>query len=119
MRVHPDSHQAERCAGAKADMLMSALFQVTMAAGNHLFPSRTEKLSPPAPMVLQGRPCGRVGRRLVLFTEAPLVGAFVVFDGQGARGQTRARHVSGTCLAPFIRINTQSLRSYLTHTLLL
>jgi hypothetical protein len=33
-----------------------------MAAGRHLFPSRTEKLSPPAPMVLQQ--CGRVGRRL-------------------------------------------------------
>ena len=31
------------------------------AAGFHLFPFRTEKLSPPAPMVLQL--CGRVGRR--------------------------------------------------------
>ena len=27
--------------------------QVVIAAGSHLFPSRTEKLSPPAPMVLQ------------------------------------------------------------------
>jgi hypothetical protein len=27
---------------------------VTMAAGIHLFPFRTEKLSPPAPMVLRG-----------------------------------------------------------------
>src|SRR5687767_14022702 len=34
-----------------------------MAAGIHLFPFRTEKLSPPAPMVLRGRLRGRVGRR--------------------------------------------------------
>ena len=27
--------------------------QVVIAAGSHLFPFRTEKLSPPAPMVLQ------------------------------------------------------------------
>ena len=32
-----------------------------IATGFHLFPSRTEKLSPLAPMVLQK--CGRVGRR--------------------------------------------------------
>ena len=30
-----------------------ALYQVVIAAGSHLFPFRTEKLSPPAPMVLQ------------------------------------------------------------------
>jgi hypothetical protein len=29
-------------------------FQVAMAVGIHLFPYRTEQLSPPAPMVLQG-----------------------------------------------------------------
>jgi hypothetical protein len=39
------------------------LERVTMAAGIHLFPFRTEKLSPPAPMVLRGRLRGRVGRR--------------------------------------------------------
>jgi hypothetical protein len=38
-------------------------FGVAMAEGSHLFPFRTEKLSPPAPMVLPGRPGGRVGRR--------------------------------------------------------
>src|SRR5918995_6583775 len=37
--------------------------RVTTAAGIHLFPFRTEKLSPPAPMVLRGRLRGRVGRR--------------------------------------------------------
>src|SRR5215210_7165058 len=39
------------------------LERVTTAAGIHLFPFRTEKLSPPAPMVLRGRLRGRVGRR--------------------------------------------------------
>ena len=42
--------------------------RVTIAAGIHLFPFRTEKLSPPAPMVLQGRLCGRVGRRPFSFS---------------------------------------------------
>ena len=34
-----------------------------IAAGVHLFPFRTEKLSPPAPMVLGAQAPGRVGRR--------------------------------------------------------
>jgi hypothetical protein len=34
-----------------------------MARGKHLFPFRTEKLSPSAPMVLGARAPGRVGRR--------------------------------------------------------
>ena len=37
-------------------------FSVTMARGNHLFPSRTQQLSPSASMVLVGRPAGRVER---------------------------------------------------------
>ena len=36
-----------------------------MAAESHPFPSRTRQLSPPAPMVLGGRPPGRVGRRRI------------------------------------------------------
>ena len=32
---------------------MSPYYQVVIAAGSHLFPFRTEKLSPLAPMVLQ------------------------------------------------------------------
>ena len=39
--------------------LCHSLFQAAIAAGFHLFPSRTEKLSPLAPMVLHTR--GRVG----------------------------------------------------------
>ena len=37
------------------------IFPVVIATGFHLFPFRTEKLSPTAPMVLHTR--GRVGRR--------------------------------------------------------
>ena len=33
-----------------------------MSEGSHPFPSRTRKLSPPEPMVLRGKPRGRVGR---------------------------------------------------------
>ena len=41
------------------------IFLVVMAAGIHPFPFRTRKLSLPAPMVLGGRPPGRVGRRQI------------------------------------------------------
>lgn len=38
-----------------------------MGEGQHPVPSRTRQLSPPPPMVLPGRPGGRVGRRRELF----------------------------------------------------
>ena len=41
--------------------IMSDLIKVTIAPGFHLFPFRTEKLSPVTPMVL--RNSGRVGSR--------------------------------------------------------
>src|SRR6266508_729387 len=48
-----------------------------IAAGVHLFPFRTEKLSPPAPMVLGGQPPGRVGRRRISFeAKAPRLRGF-------------------------------------------
>ncbi len=51
-----------------------------MAAGSHPFPFRTRKLSPPAPMVLGGRPPGRVGRRRITFAKGPSKeGPFAVF----------------------------------------
>ena len=40
------------------------IIMAVIAPGFHLFPFRTEKLSPSAPMVLQTR--GRVGRRQLL-----------------------------------------------------
>jgi hypothetical protein len=42
-------------------------FPVAMGEGKHPVPSRTRQLSPPPPMVLPGRPGGRVGRRRELF----------------------------------------------------
>jgi hypothetical protein len=38
-------------------------FLVTIAKGKHLFPFRTEKLSPYTPMVLRAQVRGRVGSR--------------------------------------------------------
>ena len=63
---------------------MSTLFQVVIVAGFHLFPFRTEKLSPPAPMVLHTR--GRVGSRRLL-ERSPLVSwikGLSVFEANGA-----------------------------------
>ena len=58
------------------------------AAGPHLFPSRTEQLSPPAPMVLPATG-GRVGRR----HPAPRVpwtpGLFFCPDGMAAEDGRR------------------------------
>ena len=42
---------------------VSRRFPVAMARGKHLFPFRTEPLSPSAPMVLGPQGPGRVGRR--------------------------------------------------------
>ncbi len=42
---------------------VSRLFPVATARGKHLFPFRTEQLSPSAPMVLGSQGPGRVGRR--------------------------------------------------------
>ena len=44
---------------------------MAIAAGSHPFPSRTRKLRLPAPMVLGGRPPGRVGRRRISHNERP------------------------------------------------
>ena len=45
---------------------ISRSFPVVMARGKHLFPFRTEQLSPSAPMVLGPQGPGRVGRRRFL-----------------------------------------------------
>ena len=53
-------------------------FLVAKAEGQHLFPSRTQKLSPPASMVLQGRPCGRVDRCQNFIILHPILGVFFI-----------------------------------------
>src|SRR5436190_14456775 len=54
--------------------LVSRQFPVAMARGKHLFPFRTEQLSPSAPMVLGLHGPGRVGRRRFFFTSRPTRG---------------------------------------------
>ena len=59
-----------------------------MATGLHLFPFRTEKLSPSAPMVLGGQPPGRVGRRRINLEEGRREAAFfVVLEWWMMRGE--------------------------------
>src|SRR5271168_643271 len=53
-----------RCAVLKdREGVVSRVFPVALARGKHLFPFRTEQLSPSAPMVLGSQGPGRVGRR--------------------------------------------------------
>ena len=52
-------------------------FPAVIPEGPHPIPSRTRKLRPPGPMVLQGKLCGRVGRRRELF------GPRAMFSGAG------------------------------------
>src|ERR1700747_1054896 len=49
----------------------SRTFPVVMARGKHLFPFRTEQLSPSAPMVLGSKGPGRVGRRRFFSVRRP------------------------------------------------
>ena len=51
----------------RTDWKNKTVFPVVLARGKHPFPFRTRPLSPSAPMVLHGGPCGRVGRRRELF----------------------------------------------------
>ena len=72
-----------------------------IAAGIHLFPFRTEKLSPPAPMVLGAQAPGRVGRRPP-FRRPGIRSGFLVATTlkAAARGRcpcTRARVVRTLC----------------------
>src|ERR1700755_3298319 len=51
---------------------VSQNFRWRIARGKHLFPFRTEQLSPSAPMVLGGQPPGRVGRRRFFVSQPAL-----------------------------------------------
>src|SRR5437870_10986953 len=69
----------------------SRMISVAIARGKHLFPFRTEPLSPSAPMVLGGQPPGRVGRRRFLLGKPPVGG----FPREGAfRRSVRPRRGS-------------------------
>src|SRR5262245_12248377 len=71
---------------------VSEPFGGEIARGKHLFPFRTEKLSPSAPMVLGGQPPGRVGRRRIsFFEEGRREAAFFVV--QNVRMEVRGERV--------------------------
>ena len=62
------------CDATKLSSGKIEVIQVVMALGIHLYPSRTEQLSPMAPMVL--RKSGRVGSRRFLKKEKLPTGSF-------------------------------------------
>ena len=68
------------------------IFLVVMAAGIHPFPFRTRKLSLPAPMVLGGRPPGRVGHRQNPSMESPARLTSPKFGPVDAAGPFRLTH---------------------------
>ena len=47
---------------------------VTLAERPHPFPSRTRKLSSPAPKILRGQPFGKIGRRQDFCVNAAIIG---------------------------------------------
>jgi hypothetical protein len=76
-----------------------AAFPVVLARGKHLFPFRTEQLSPSAPMVLGPQGPGRVGRRRFFYEQAHRAPRRGALESRGwVRGPRRgARAVAGTC----------------------
>jgi hypothetical protein len=80
--------------------VVSYEFPVVMARGKHLFPFRTEQLSPSAPMVLGPQGPGRVGRRRFnVRTSRPSGGSFAFNAGAAGRrnggGKDRERACCG------------------------
>src|ERR1700744_355343 len=82
-----------------------------IARGKHPVPFRTRKLSPSAPMVLRGRPRGRVGHRRTFLqkkSRPPGVGSFlflkvdvkgqVKVKGEGQRRRSRSKAKSKAAL---------------------
>src|SRR4051794_20938169 len=70
---------------------VSRQFPVALAWGKHLFPFRTEQLSPTAPMVLGLHGPGRVGRRRFFHPTSRPAGRLVVVKDADRRGAPRAQ----------------------------
>ena len=67
--------------------MVSRVFPVALARGKHLFPFRTEQLSPSAPMVLGSQGPGRVGRRRFFQQAMGRLRAARLLLGDFSRGQ--------------------------------
>ena len=82
------------CSFQASPGLRSRRFSVVIARGKHLFPFRTEPLSPSAPMVLGGQPPGRVGRRRFFITKAAHWAAFAFWGTFAPRSDASAARKS-------------------------
>jgi hypothetical protein len=71
--------------GPRRTSSVSHPFPVAIARGKHLFPFRTEQLSPSAPMVLGSQGPGRVGRRRFLLTGRLRAARFRCCQAPGGR----------------------------------
>src|SRR3954447_18811053 len=67
-RTHPNPQRHHQATGGRGDPVRQLdSVSAAIATGKRPAPFRTRKLSPSAPMVLPGRPGGRVGRRRTYF----------------------------------------------------
>src|SRR3954453_8149259 len=86
--------------GPGARAVVSSPVSVAIARGKHLFPFRTEKLSPSAPMVLGPQGPGRVGRRRFFIEGSPrgaalfFVPLFAAFPCPPAARQARTDYAA-------------------------
>jgi hypothetical protein len=63
---------------------------VTLAERPHPFPSRTRKLSSPAPKILRGQPFGKIGRRQDFCVSGPIASTGPRVRGRARRHRSRA-----------------------------
>ena len=70
---HPRRHDSVTCDTRVIRTTSKPSILVTIARGTHLFPFRTESLSPVAPMVLHLNWCGRVGSRQEFLSKSSCV----------------------------------------------
>src|SRR3569623_212193 len=81
-------------------------FLVATPERSHPFPSRTRKLSSPGPMVLQGQPCGRVGRCRGFEGSIERSGPLLFFGACGFRRVRRARALDPRAVRPRCRMRS-------------
>ncbi|MDX6655117.1 MAG: hypothetical protein QOH18_2625, partial [Solirubrobacterales bacterium] len=98
----------ERSYGSQRDRIEALYkFPVVISRRLHPIPSRTRKLSSLEPMVLLGRPSGRVGHCRDFLTEEPRLRA-----GRIPRTEPRRSFVWAFCvLSPLVRESPQRPRS--------